>query len=100
MNDDVPNGDLGKLKVYLFLIKDVWNTFGLPTIILTILLLLWIGTIPSPLAGAVALVESVKVSLDRHLERDSEILFYLKSTCLAQAKIANMPVDTCAWRAD
>ena len=91
------NGEIGRLRAYLTIIKDVWSTFGLPTIILVVLLLLWIGIIPSPLGEAKSVVEEIKVSVDKHLERDKEIIFYMKEMCVSNAKIAKTPIEDCLW---
>lgn len=96
-NGDVTNGNLGKLQSYLVLVKDIWNTFGLPTIILVVLLLLWIGTIPSPLVEAEQVVEGIKASLDRHVERDDQIIFYLREMCLSNMKLAGDSGSRCLW---
>ena len=97
---DQPNGEIGHLRAYLTLIKDIWNTFGLPTIILVILLLLWIGIIPSPMGEARIVIDNIKVSLDKHLERDRELIFYMKGLCLSNAEIAKLPREDCLWKAE
>ena len=93
-----PNGDLGHLKVYLAILKDVWNTFGLPTIMLVVILLLWIGVIPSPMGEARMVLDTIKVSLDKHLERDREMIFYMKGLCLSNAEIAKTAREDCLWK--
>lgn len=98
MNGVPGNIDVTRLQAYLMFIKDVWNTFGLPTIILIVLLLLYTGVIPSPLVEARSMISELKVSIDRHLERDDEIIFYMKSMCTSNAKIAGIPPDECIWR--
>ena len=100
MNSDTSNSEIGRLKAYLLLIKDIMNTFGLPIIILVVLLLLWTGTIPSPLGEAKDVVVEIKTSIDRHVEQDRQIIFYLRQTCLSNAKLAETPVDDCIWGAD
>lgn len=86
------------VKEYLALTKDIWNTFGLPTILLAVALLLYIGVIPSPLSEASINLDKIKFSIDRHLERDREVLFYLKEMCVSNAKLAKTPVEDCLWR--
>lgn len=95
---DLANGDVSKLKGYLNLAKDIWNTFGLPTIILVVILLLWTGYIQSPLSDAKVLVEDIKVSLDRHVEGDREIIFYMREMCISNAKLAKTPIEDCFWK--
>ena len=95
---DLPNEEIGHLKAYLAVVKDAWNTFGLPTIILVIILLLWVGVIPSPMGEARMLLDSIKGSLDKHLERDREVIFYMKGLCLSNAEMAKLPKDDCLWK--
>lgn len=93
-----PNGELVNVRAYLRVVRDVWDTFGLPTIILVILLLLWTGTIPSPVSEAMETIKGLKTSIEHHLERDDEILFYLKQMCHSNARLANINSDVCNWR--
>ena len=92
------NGDLSSTKAYWGLAKDVINTLGLPIIILIILLLLWVGVIPSPMGEARVILDSIKGSLDKHLERDKEVIFYMKGLCLSNAEMAKLPKDDCLWK--
>ena len=94
-----PSGtpDVNRLRAYLFLIKDIWSTFGLPTIILVIMLLLWVGVIPSPMSEAKATITEIKVIIERHVERDKEIVHYMKEMCISNAKLAHTPIEECLW---
>ena len=92
--------ELNKARIVLSLGKDIWNTFGLPTIILVILLLLYTGIMPSPFADAKVIMLSLKTSIDRHLERDNEIIFYMKGICISNARLAERPLEECIWRSN
>jgi len=48
----VMNGELSRWKAYWGMVKDVWNTVGLPTILLGVVIGLWAGWIPSPVIEA------------------------------------------------
>ena len=93
----MPPTDLAELNKYVAILKDVWSTFGLPTIILAVLLLIYIGVIPSPLGATFQVVEDIKVSLDKHLSRDKEMIFYMRQTCVSNAKLAKTPIEECLW---
>lgn len=80
-----------QVQFYVSIVRELWDTFGLPTILLAVILALWVGWLPSPLSAA-------KDILDKHVSYDQEIRFYLKSMCQSNAKLANQPLETCNWR--
>ena len=84
------NGQLEKVRAYVLVVRELWDNLGLPTILLAVITALWIGWFPSPLLEARELIE-------RHVAKDAEVLFYLKQTCIANMKLANMPHDSCTW---
>lgn len=90
--------DAARLRAYLLLLKDVWSTFGLPTIILAIMLLLWVGVIPSPMSEARMTIMEIKNVAERHVERDREIIHYMKEMCVSNAKLAKTPIEDCLWK--
>lgn len=92
-----PTPDPNELHKYVVILKDVWSTFGLPTIILLILLLIYIGVIPSPLGATFQTVEDISASLNKHLARDKEMIFYMRQTCASNAKLAKTPIEDCLW---
>jgi len=80
------------------LAKEAWNTFGLPTIILGVILLLYTGFIPSPLVEANVLLNQHIAAVQRHIDNDKEIIFYLKTMCISNARMAHSAVEECLWR--
>lgn len=90
--------NVGTVRAYIILVKEVWNTFGLPTILLCVIFGLWIGWLPSPVSEARAVVGQIHDTLLDHGKHDAEIIFYLRQTCIIHAKEAGLPVDTCYWR--
>ena len=90
--------DVNRLRAYLFLVKDIWSTFGLPTIMLAVMLLLWTGVIPSPLSAAAGVIDSLRVVVEKHVERDREIVFYMRGLCLSNAKLAGTPIEDCLYK--
>jgi hypothetical protein len=87
-----------RLRDILFLAKEAWNTFGLPTIMLVVILLLYTGVIPSPLVEANSLIKQHIEVMQKHIEHDNEIIFYLKSMCISNATLAKTPIEDCLWR--
>ena len=92
-----PTIDPQELNKYVSILKDVWSVFGLPTIILALLFLLYVGMIPSPLIEAYQVVDDIKTSLDKHLTRDKEVIFYMRQMCVSNAKLAKTPIEECLW---
>ncbi len=95
----IGTADVNRLRAYLFLVKDVWSTFGLPTIMLAVMLLLWTGVIPSPLSEAGMIIDNLRLVVERHVERDREIVFYMRGLCLSNAKLANTTIEDCLYKA-
>ena len=98
-NNSPTPGDINRLRAYILLLKDIWSTFGLPTIILVIMLLLWVGIIPSPMSEARMTIMEIKTIVERHVERDREIIHYMKQMCVSNAKLALTPIEDCFWKA-
>ena len=97
-NNSPTPGDINRLRAYILLLKDIWSTFGLPTIILVIILLLWLGIIPSPMSEAQMTIKEIKTIVERHVERDREIIHYMKEMCISNAKLADTPIEACLWK--
>lgn len=91
------NGEVKRWGAILALVKDIWNTFGLPTILLALAIGLWIGWIPSPLSEAQDDMKSIKWTLKKHAAIDNEQTFYLRKTCLALAKLAKVDPEGCIY---
>ena len=98
-NDSPTPVNINRLRAYTLLLKDIWSTFGLPTIILVIMLLMWIGVLPSPMSEARMTILEIKGIVERHVERDKEITHYMKEMCVSNAKLAKTPIEDCLWKA-
>lgn len=90
--------DVNKLKAYVIILKDVWSTIGLPTIMIVIMLLLWLGIIPSPMSEAKTAIMEIQTLVERHIARDREIIHYMKQMCVSNAKLADTPIEECFWK--
>jgi hypothetical protein len=79
-----------RARFWVTIVRELWDTFGLPTILLVVILALWVGWLPSPLSAA-------KDILERHVSYDDEVRFYLRKMCQHNAKVAGQPVESCNW---
>jgi hypothetical protein len=85
------SNDQAKAHFWVGILRELWDTFGLSTILLAVILALWVGWLPSPLSAA-------KDVLERHVSYDDEIRFYLRSMCQSSAKMVNRPMEDCNWQ--
>lgn len=91
------NGHLSRLREYVQLAREIWDSFGLATILVAVAIATWFGWISSPFSEAKAIMEKHVVTVESHLAHDAEILFYLKTLCQTNAKLAGHPAGECNW---
>jgi hypothetical protein len=84
-------------KAGIQLLGEIWDKFGLATILVGIAVATWFGWIASPFSEAKDLMVTHISRMEDHLSHDSEILFYLKQVCQSNAKLANQPIEICNW---
>ena len=91
------NGGLSRIRDYVQLAREIWDTFGLATILVAVGIATWFGWLTSPFSEARDLMNKHIVTMDDHIGHDDELLFYMKTLCQTNAKLANTDVRLCNW---
>lgn len=97
MESNGTNGSLTRTRAYIQLAREVWDTFGLATILVAVAISTWFGWISSPFSEARDIMTKHVATMEEHLNHDQEILFYLKAQCQMTARIARTDVALCNW---
>jgi hypothetical protein len=84
-------------KAGIQLLGEIWDRFGLATILVGVALATWFGWISSPFSEAQAIMERHVATMEAHVDHDGEILFYLKTQCQITAMVAKTDVALCNW---
>lgn len=91
------NGQLSRTRAYVQLAREVWDSFGLATILVALALATWFGWIASPFSEARDIMEKHVSTMESHIAHDDEILFYLKRQCQMTAMLVKSDVALCNW---
>jgi hypothetical protein len=86
-----------KLREYVQVAREVWDTFGLATMLVATAIAAWFGWINSPFSEARDMLGTHITTMERHISHDDEVLFYLKSLCLTNAELAKVSPSKCTW---
>lgn len=96
--EQVPvNGDINRVRAYIVILKDIWNTFGLPTLLLVFIISVWMGWVSSPLGEAQDDMRQIKWMLKKHVALDNEQVFYARRLCMVMSKVAKADPEDCVW---
>lgn len=79
------------------LAREVWDSFGLATILVALALATWFGWVDSPFTEARDILEKHVVTMEGHINHDQEIIFYMKTLCQTNAELAKESVARCNW---
>lgn len=90
MENEGTNGQLSRTRAYVQLAGEMWDKFGLATLLVALALATWFGWIASPFSEARDMIK-------RHVVHDDEIMFYMKTLCQTNASLAKESTAKCNW---